>query len=188
MMIIYLERNGDMEESNIPKMDGLEIFTENLEESRKGAMFHPNESDSYIEKRLQGQMNYYHKECSQLQKEYNGLSIFNIVITALIPLFTLAINDWDFSKYIVVALGALDTVTTSILLLHKTKENQVNYRSTYENLKKEYIYYINSIEKYKDKSYQESRELFIETCENLMQSEHGIWGNLSETEENIKRN
>lgn len=177
-----------MEENNIPKEDRVKILTENLEESRKGVMFHLNESDSYIENRLQEQMNYYHRECAQLQREYNGLSFFNIVITALIPMFTLAINDWYFSKYIVVALGALDTITTSILLLHKTKENQVNYRSTYENLKKEYIYYINSIEKYKDKSYQESRELFIETCENLMQSEHSIWGNFSEAEENIKRN
>lgn len=60
-MLIYLERNDDMEEDNIAKENSLEIFTENPGESRKGVMFHPNESDSYIENQLQVQMNYYHR-------------------------------------------------------------------------------------------------------------------------------
>lgn len=50
-----------MEEDNIAKENSLEIFTENPGESRKGVMFHPNESDSYIENQLQVQMNYYHR-------------------------------------------------------------------------------------------------------------------------------
>lgn len=159
-----------MEQNTMPKKECLET------------MYFPNYNDSYIKNRLQGQVDYYHKACMRLQKEYNWLSILNIITTAVIPLFTLAIKDWDFAKYIVALLGALATIFTSILLLHKTKEKQINYRSTYENLKTEQIYYINNIEKYKDKNDTECHELFIETCENLMKNEHGAWKTLEEIE------
>lgn len=171
----------------MPNDKYLKTITENPGSLKMRATYLLDENDSYIKNRLQEQMNYYHKTCMKLQKEYNWLSILSIVSTAFISVFTLAVTDWLFSKYIVAMLSAFSTVLTSILLLHKTKENQVNYRRTYEMLKTEHIFFLNGIEKYKDKNLQERRDLFIETCENLMQSEHSIWGNLNEIEEDVKK-
>lgn len=170
-----------MEQNMEIRNEQSETVIENQENSNNGGRCFSVDSDHYIENRLQGQMNYYHSACMHLQKEYNWLSILNIITTAIIPVFTLAIDDMDFFKYIVAVLGAVASVFTSILLLHKTKENQVNYRSTYETLKIERIYYTYGIEKYKEINNGERQELFIETCETIMKGEHRTWENLKKS-------
>lgn len=140
----------------------------------------PEEKGGYIEQRMQGQMAYYHKKSMHLQKEYNWLSILNIVVTAMIPIFTLAMDSWDYCKYVIAVMGAISTVIASILLLHKTEERYSNYRKIYEALKTEKIYYLNRVEKYMNKEARECGALFIEKCEELMASEHNAWFNLKQ--------
>lgn len=138
----------------------------------------PEEEGGYIEKRLQGQMNYYHNACVKLQKEYHCLSILNIIVTSSVPVFTLAVEDWSAAKYIVAVLSVIATACTSILLLHKTKDIQVNYRATYEALKTEQIFYLNGVEVYAGMAHGQRAAVFIKRCEELMGNEHRTWEKL----------
>lgn len=135
----------------------------------------PEEKEGYIEQRLHGQMSYYHRKSTQLRKEYHLLSTLNILVTSAIPVLTLAVEDWSFCKYLIAVLSAITAILSAILLLHKTAERYSDYRKTYEELKKEEIYYLNRAEKYKDKETQECGALFIQQCEELMSAEHHTW-------------
>lgn len=135
----------------------------------------PEEKGGYIEQRLQGQLDYYHRTCLSLKKEYYCLSTLNIIATALIPIFTAAVDECAFCKYIIAVLGAAASIFTSILLLHKTKETQLSFRSTYEALKREQIFYLNQVGDYADKEPEKRGILFITNCEELMMNEQKAW-------------
>ena len=120
-------------------------------------------------------MYYYHTKCLSLKKEYYCLSILNIIVTALIPIFTLAVENCIFCKYIIVALGAAASIFTSILLLHKTKETQLSFRSTYEALKREQVFYLNQVGDYMETEPEKRATLFIDNCEKIMMNEQKTW-------------
>lgn len=129
---------------------------------------------NYIETRLNGQMEYYHKKCTSLRNEYYGLSGISIVINAFIPVLSIGIESTGWLKYIVAILSATTSVLTSLLLLRKTKETWIRYRSTYEQLKHEKILFETSSGKYATANEQE----FIVACEAIMMSEHTAWKEL----------
>lgn len=135
----------------------------------------PEEKEGYIEQRLQGQLDYYHMKSLSLKKEYYCLSILNIIATALIPIFTVAVDDCTFFKYIIAALGAAASILTSILLLRKTKETHLSFRSTYEALKREQVFYLNQVGDYAEKEPEKRGILFITNCEKLMLNEQKAW-------------
>ena len=80
-------------------------------------------------------------------------------------------NDCTFCKYIIAVFGASASIFTSILLLHKTKETQLSFRSTYEALKIERTFYLNQVGDYADKEPEKRGILFITNCEELMMNE-----------------
>ena len=125
----------------------------------------------YIETRLEPQMKYYSNKCASLQKEYYRLSIVSIVVNAIIPIFTIATDSCFFVKYIIAGLSAVATITSSILLLRKTKDTWVEYRSTYEQLKREKIMFETGVGDY----LSQDKERFIINCENIMHNEHSVW-------------
>jgi uncharacterized membrane protein YgaE (UPF0421/DUF939 family) len=135
----------------------------------------PEDSGGYIEIRLNGQMRYYHKLCRKLKREENICALMSIICTALIPIFILSIDDIAIIKHIVALLGAASTVCSSILLLHRTKEVKLNYRATYEALKREYTFYINSIDVYASNNHEEKAKMFIKRCETIMRDENDNW-------------
>ena len=128
----------------------------------------------YIEKRLKGQMDYYSKKSAKCQKEYYWMSTISIVINAIIPVLSLGIEATGVLKYVIAALSAAASITSSILLLRKPKDTWIKYRSTYEKLKKEKILFETSSGKYKNGN----EEDFILTCEEIMESEHKHWEDL----------
>jgi uncharacterized membrane protein len=125
----------------------------------------------YIETRLKPQMDYYSNKCSSLQKEYYRLSLVSIVVNAIIPIFTMATDSFFLVKYIIAALSAVATITSSILLLRKTKDTWVEYRSTYEQLKREKIMFEMGVGEYSS----QDEDRFIMNCENIMNNEHSAW-------------
>lgn len=125
----------------------------------------------YIKTRLEPQMEYYSSKIALLQKEYYRLSIATIVVNAIIPILTIAVDSFFIIKYAIAALSAVATITSSILLLRKTKDTWVEYRSTYEQLKREKIMFETGVGDYSD----HNEAAFIMTCENIMDKEHSIW-------------
>lgn len=126
---------------------------------------------NYIETRLNNQMEYYHKKSTKLRKEYYWLSSVSIVINATIPVLSMSIESTGVLKYVIAALSATVSVLSSFLLLRKTKDTWIKYRSTYEKLKKEKVLFETSSGKYQTAS----EEDFILTCEEIMESEHSTW-------------
>lgn len=132
---------------------------------------------SYTETRLDDQLKYYQTKCSKLRSEYYWLSGISIVVNAVIPILSMGIESAGVLRYIIAALSASVTVMSSILLLRKTKDTWIKYRSTYEKLKKEKVLFENSAGKYKTATEKE----FILTCEEIMEFEHDAWEELQKT-------
>ncbi len=129
---------------------------------------------NYIETRLNGQMEYYHKKCTRRRNEYYWLSGISIVINAAIPVLSIGIESTGRLKYVVAILSATTSILTSLLLLRNTKDTWVRYRSTYEKLKHEKVLFETSSGKYVTANEQE----FILACEAIMMSEHTAWKEL----------
>ena len=126
---------------------------------------------NYIETRLKNQMDYYHKKCRKLQREYYWLSGLSIVINAAIPVLSMAVDSVWIMKYVIALLSATVSVLSSFLLLRLTKDTWIKYRTTYEKLKKEMVLFETSSGKYKTAT----EEDFILACEEIMESEHNTW-------------
>lgn len=125
----------------------------------------------YINERLNQQMQYYKDKCKKLQGEFYSLSIISITVNALIPVLSIAVDSFHLMKYIIALLSALVSISSSILLLKRTKDRWIGYRTTYEQLKKEKILFELGAGSYGDKNIQ----VFAERCEKIMQDEHSLW-------------
>lgn len=134
----------------------------------------------YITNRLDKQMGYYHKKCISLQREYYIISIAIIVINAVIPVLSMGIDSVGVLKYLIASLSSLSSILSSVMLLRKTKETWVEYRSTYEKLKAEKILYETSSGRYQNGA----EEDFILVCETIMGSEHNAWKELVHNTQN----
>ena len=55
----------------------------------------------YINDRLMPQMQYYKLKCANLQKEFYILSISSVILTALIPVLSIAADAAPAIKYII---------------------------------------------------------------------------------------
>lgn len=125
----------------------------------------------YINERLNQQMQYYKDKCKKLQGEFYSLSIISITVNALIPVLSIAVDSIYLMKYIIALLSTLVSISSSILLLKRTKDRWIGYRTTYEQLKKEKILFELGAGSYGDKNIQ----VFAERCEKIMQDEHSLW-------------
>ncbi len=125
----------------------------------------------YMNDRFNQQMQYYNNTCKKLQREFRCLSIISIIVNALIPVLSIAVDSIHIMKYIIASLSALVSISSSILLLNKTKDRWICYRTTYEQLKKEKVLFELGASNYKGKNIQD----FAERCEKIMQDEHAFW-------------
>ncbi len=137
---------------------------------------------NYIDTRLKDQMGYYNNKCVALRREYYWLSSISIVINAVIPILSMGIESAGLLKYAITVLSASVSVMSSILLLRKTKDTWIKYRSTYEKLEKEKILFENSSGKYATATEKD----FILACETIMESEHDAWEELHKTSSQTK--
>lgn len=132
--------------------------------------------DDYIESRLNPQIEYYDKKSVHCHKEHDALSIIGIVLTASIPPLTLLSEVAPVIKFAVAIAGAVASILSSVLYLHNSKENWVEFRTICESLKSEKEKYIHSVSVYGQEPSQQNRDaIFIETCEAMMQKEHASW-------------
>lgn len=127
-------------------------------------------------------MEYYNNKSVALRKEYYWLSGISIVINAVIPILSIGIESGGLLKYAIAALSASASVISSILLLRKTKDTWIKYRSTYEKLQKEKILFETSSGKYATATEKD----FILACETIMESEHDAWEELHKTSTQTK--
>nr|DAU79037.1 MAG TPA: Protein of unknown function (DUF4231) [Caudoviricetes sp.] len=130
----------------------------------------------YIEQRLKEQMSYYSNSCQKLQRRYRILTFISIVITAIIPIFSLSVDDIGRpAQYIIAILGATASIISGITFFEKLRDKWILERATYEKLKSELAKFNAKAGQYKNLSEADSKAVFVETCESYMEIEHGEW-------------
>lgn len=130
----------------------------------------------YIRDRLDVQMRYYNERANKFRKEYYAISIALLVLNALIPVLSIAIESGGIIKYVIASISALASVLSGVLLIKNTKETWIVYRTTYERLEKEKMLFTTSSGKYAG----ETAEDFIANCEAIMENEHSFWKELNQ--------
>lgn len=132
--------------------------------------------DDYINSRLDPQIDYYDKTSVHCHREHDALSIFGIVLTASIPPLTLFTEVAPAIKFVVAIAGAAASILSSVLYLHKSKENWIEFRTICESLKSEREKYLHFVPPYGHELSDEERDAhFIAVCESMMQQEHTNW-------------
>ncbi len=134
----------------------------------------PIERD-YIQLRLLKQINYYKKASKRLQKEYYICSIANTVFMAAVPIILMLPDSITWAKYVSAIISAIAAVLSSVLLIKRTKDNWIEYRSTREALESELAAFKSKAAAYQSNNYKQRFVLFVERCERIMQAEREGW-------------
>ncbi|WP_126992225.1 DUF4231 domain-containing protein [Thermosipho globiformans] len=132
------------------------------------------EEKDYLEKRFEDQRKYYDKKASLYKKKWEFYSII-LVILSPIPLFVLTFVElaWYF-KLIIAIASYLSTIFGSLLTLLKYREQWLYYRTTEQELLREYYHYKTLTGPYKDQE-ENTFKLFVERVESLLAQERSKW-------------
>lgn len=132
--------------------------------------------DTYINNRVNDQIEWYDKKSQCMQKKYKILKGTTIVTSALIPILSLInINNLD-TKVIVSMLGAVIVVSESFISLSNYGDNWTRYRSICETLKSEKFMYLNNSGVY---STEQDFSYFVERTETIISQENINWASLN---------
>lgn len=133
-------------------------------------------SEEYIEKRLQDQIDWYDRKSLTNQRTFKRLKIVEIVAAALIPFLSgISINNSDFrliGTIIIGLLGMSVTIIASILNLGRHQEHWLEYRTTCESLKKESFLFHTRVEPYNS---DDAFQLLVQRVETLVSKENTNW-------------
>lgn len=124
---------------------------------------------------LEDQMSYYDKKSISAQREYYILAITNLCSTALIPIVSIASDDFWFIKYIVALLGTLSTICTGLLHLKKPKERWMQSRLVCQRLDTERMLFKSQTSPYDDVSDVENQKRFVTYTVEIMRQELEDW-------------
>jgi hypothetical protein len=127
--------------------------------------------EEYLEKRYQGQIDWYSKRSSQNKRYYQWFQWIVIVISASLPgLIVLMPVRLEF---ITVLWSVALAITAAALKTFKFQENWLNYRTIAETLKKEKHYY--NVEATEYATAENKKQLFVERVEALISRENSLW-------------
>lgn len=126
----------------------------------------------YMNSRLEDQIDWYEKKATANKKWYFTLVVFDIVLSAAIPLSTLFIDLFSNVTYLVALLGTIVTVISGALSTFQFQKNWIEYRTTSETLKHEKYLFLSNVEPYK----QDNKDsIFINNVESLISKETTNW-------------
>lgn len=123
--------------------------------------------------RLEQQIAWYDSKSLNAQKLYKWTKYFTIVASSLIPI--VAISSFQFSEYVVAAIGALIAISEGLNHLNQWHHNWITYRSTCEALRHEKYTYVEAADPYDIDDEVERRKLLVERVESLISTEHSKW-------------
>ena len=133
-----------------------------------------NTFNEYLEKRYQGQMDFYSKASARTQKKYKNFQWTLIILSTLTTIMAALPRDQFDLHYAVVVSAAVVTIITSALKTFQYQELWVNYRATNEQLKPEIYYYHFNVGDY-GKEGADKASIFIKHVEAILSKEHDGW-------------
>lgn len=140
--------------------------------------------DTYINQRLDPQIDWYDKKSVTCQRKYKVSQIIEIICASIIPLLAGYSSKHFLLPIIIGVLGSVIAIIESITKLNKYHENWIQYRSTCELLR--YQKYLYLSQSYPYNTVDETIDnIFVKNVENIISSENNQWKNINnEREEN----
>ena len=134
-----------------------------------------DEENTYIENRINEQINFYEKKSKLNKNCYYISKLLEICFGAVIPVVSGFFVDNCWSSITVAILGVLIAVSASINGVFKFQEKWIYYRITIEQLKREMNLFLSKSGVYLDKDAPSNFNLFVENCEGILSSENSAW-------------
>lgn len=130
---------------------------------------------NYIDNRLLGQIEWYDKKSAIYQKKYKKWTIASAVLSAIIPILTLALEYSVVFKFAIAIISSIVSVISSILTLNKYKELWVQYRTNCEILKSVLHRYYTRTGEFNSSEDHENFKSLVTSCENYLTKEFSTW-------------
>ena len=134
------------------------------------------EITDYLEKRVNGQIDWHSNKSQVNQKKFKRIRIIQITCAAILP-FIAGLNfSIEYTWYHKVLLGTLGVVialSEGILSLYNYQELWIQYRITSESLEREKYLYINKIGLYSNEN--NAFEYLVTMIENILSGQNDNW-------------
>ncbi|MBQ3089505.1 MAG: DUF4231 domain-containing protein [Oscillospiraceae bacterium] len=135
---------------------------------------------------FQNQRAYYSSKSKSAQKEYYFLSSCSLFSMALVPVVSLATDDYTLAKYVVALLGSISTICTGLLHLKRHKDRWIQSRSVCQRLDAECSQFENEVGPYSNLHSDAAKKLFTENCLKLMGQELSEWSTTAQNSSHQK--
>ncbi len=123
----------------------------------------------YLDEDFTAALKFYDDRANNSKKTYRWLSIYIIIISALLTPLIAFIPDNIFWRILSTVLTATIVIATGLLAHLKSHENWLSYRSSWDALKRERRFYETQSGKYRSANNPES--LFVEQIESILSKE-----------------
>lgn len=142
------------------------------------------DTKQYIKDRVMNQMDYYKTKSREYKKKYNFWITASIVISLMIPVMSIFVNESLFMRAIISFLGGGTAAITAYLRLHNYLGLWSIYRSNREYLFSVLYSYFTATGTFRRLTDQAERDaLLIETCEGCFNAENKQWYELLRTDD-----
>lgn len=129
--------------------------------------------EQYLKERVEDQIKWYDKKSQKCQRFYKATQVTEIILAALIPLFS-GYVDFMPIPFVIGLFGALISIIESINKLYKFHENWIEYRTTCELLKYQKYLYMTGSFPYNIEPEQIEQQ-FVKNIEQIISSENNQW-------------
>lgn len=132
--------------------------------------------NTYLEDRLNNQIDWYDKKSISSQKKYKSLKLLEIIMASIIPVLSVFSKDFNFITWIIAIVGSSISIIEGWLAVMKYHENWIEYRSICETLKHEKYMFLTDTGVY---STHNSFKLLVERVESIISKENINWANMN---------
>ncbi len=118
----------------------------------------------------------YNRRADNCRKWHTWLKTIDIALSASIPvLAVIPFRCESIQRLTIAIVGAVVAILTTLLELHKFRENRMNYRMAANKLARQRHRYLTRTTPYHDKDDEAAFKHFVENAENIINEEHSSW-------------
>lgn len=132
--------------------------------------------ETYINERLEHQIDWYDSRSIRCQKWYKRLKRTEVLLATAIPLISGFATTVKWLPIVIGFLGATIAVIEGYLSIGKYHENWIEYRSICETLRHEKYMFLTKTGVYKG---EEPFDMLVERIESIISKENVNWANLN---------
>ncbi len=139
------------------------------------------DTDTYLEKRIEDQINWYSQKSKYNQNRYKAFKIATILLSVSIPFCTGLVEQMEWMRFIIGGMGVAIAAIEGIQSLYKFKDHWLQYRFTAEALIREKLLFQTLAGPYAEA--EDPFKRFVARAEEIMAGEQTQWKELAASEE-----